>query len=276
VGGGIALRVIGKLALSGLHACIAAFQFLTRFPLPVRLNYTDAVFRRSIVFYPFVGAVIGLLLTLAGAGLRVWVPSFPAAVILLTLWVVMTGALHLDGLMDTADGILSHRPREQMLEIMKDSRVGAMGVIVCVLYLLLKVAFIMELIDGSWRHASVFFFCVPIWSRWFMTLSIVGWPYARTGTKGMGAFLRQVRLRHVIAGFAGAFVLTLGALWIFGFYGLSLWLYALGFPAVSGLLGWLMAQFLHRKLGGLTGDTYGAINELLEMLLLFGAMIVWN
>jgi cobalamin synthase len=145
-----------------------------------------------------------------------------------------------------------------------------------VLYLLLNVAFIMELIDGSWRHAAVFFFCVPVWSRWFMTVSIIGWPYARAGTKGMAAFLREVRLRHVIAGFAGAFVLTLGALWIFGFYGLSLWLYALGFPLISGVLGWLMAQYLHHKLGGLTGDTYGAINELLEMLLLFGALIVWN
>jgi cobalamin 5'-phosphate synthase/cobalamin synthase len=157
------MRAFRALVLSWFHACIAAFQFLTRFPLPLKLDYTEPIFRRSVVFYPFVGVVIGLLLTLVGAGLRVWIPSFPAAVIVLSVWIAITGALHLDGLMDTADGVLSHRPREQMLEIMKDSRVGAMGVIVCVLYMLLKLSFIMELVDGSWNVAAVFFFCVGLW-----------------------------------------------------------------------------------------------------------------
>ena len=76
-------------------------------------------------------------------------PTMPAAVLLLAIWVVLTGGLHLDGLMDTADGILSHRPREQMLEIMKDSRVGAMGVIVCVLHLLLKFSLLYTLLDAE-------------------------------------------------------------------------------------------------------------------------------
>jgi cobalamin 5'-phosphate synthase/cobalamin synthase len=270
------MHAFRALVLSWLLACIAAFQFLTRFPLPVKMEYTDTIFRRSVVFYPFVGAVIGLIVTLAGAGLREWLPSFPAAVILLSLWIAITGALHLDGLMDTADGILSHRSREQMLEIMKDSRVGAMGVIVCVLYMLLKLSFIMELVDGTWRFAAVFFFCSPIWSRWFMGVAIVRWPYARAGTTGLGAYFRNVRLRHLLGSSIIAYMFTLGALWIFGFNGLELLLYSLGFPLVCGLLGWGIAQYLSLKLGGLTGDTYGALNELLEILLLFGALVLWN
>jgi cobalamin 5'-phosphate synthase/cobalamin synthase len=270
------MRAFRALVLSWFHACIAAFQFLTRFPLPLKLDYTELIFRRSVVFYPFVGVMIGLLLTLVGAGLREWIPSFPVAVIVLSLWIAITGALHLDGLMDTADGVLSHRSREQMLEIMKDSRVGAMGVIVCVLYMLLKLSFIMELVDGSWNVAAVFFICAPIWSRWFMVVAIVRWPYARTGTKGLGSYFQTVQLRHVILASLIAYLFTLGALWIFGFGGFTLLLYSLGFPMISGLLGWAMAQYLFRKLGGLTGDTYGALNELLEMFILFGALVLWN
>ena len=87
------------------------------------------------------------------------------------------------GLMDTADGILSHRPREQMLEIMKDSRVGAMGVIVCVLHLLLKFSLLYTLLDtehvGERGSLLVLLAIVPIWSRWFMVAAIKNWPYAR-------------------------------------------------------------------------------------------------
>jgi adenosylcobinamide-GDP ribazoletransferase len=270
------MHAFRALVISWLLACVAAFQFLTRFPLPVKMDYTDTLFRRSVVFYPFVGAVIGLIITLAGVGLREWLPSFPASIILLCLWIAISGALHLDGLLDTADGVLSHRPREQMLEIMKDSRVGAMGVIVCVLYMLLKISFIMELVDGSWRFAAVFFFCTPIWSRWFMGVAIVRWPYARADSKGLGGYFRNVRLRHIVGSSLIAYFFTLGALWIFGFSGLELFLYSIGFPLICGLLGWCIAHYFAKKLGGLTGDTYGALNELLEVLLLFGALILWN
>lgn len=276
MGGGIALLAFRSKVTAWRNACIAAFQFLTRFPLPLRIDYTDQVFRRSVVFYPFVGAVIGLLLTLVAAGLRLWLPGFPAAAILLSLWIMLTGALHLDGLMDTADGILSHRSREKMLEIMRDSRVGAMGVIVCVLYLLLKLSFIMELLDGTWDQAAVFFCCIPIWSRWFTVLSIIGWPYAREGSTGMGGYFRSVRFRHFLGATLIAAIFTLGALWLTGFGGYRLMLYFLGFPLICGLLGWGIAKYLHQKLGGLTGDTYGAINELLELFMLFAVLIIWN
>jgi adenosylcobinamide-GDP ribazoletransferase len=270
------MHAFRALVLSWMLPCLAAFQFLTRFPLPVKMMYTDKLFRKSVVFYPFVGAVIGLIITLTGAGLREWLPSFPASVILLSLWIAITGGQHLNGLMHTADGVLSHRPREQMLEIMKDSRVGAMGVIVCVLYMLLKLSFIMELVDGSWRFAAVFFFCTPIWSRWFMGGAIVRWPYIRAGSSDLGSFYRNVRPMHLLGSTLIAYSLTLGALWIFGFGGIELFSYSIGLPLVTGLLGWCTANYLVRKLGGLTRSTYGALNEFLEMILLFGALILWN
>ncbi|NOU75162.1 adenosylcobinamide-GDP ribazoletransferase [Paenibacillus sp. LMG 31458] len=269
--------------LDWLRACIAAFQFLTRLPIPVQIDYTDRVFQRSVIFYPLAGFVIGLLLLLADEGLSLVLPAMPAAVLLLGFWVVLTGGLHLDGLMDTADGILSHRPREQMLEIMKDSRVGAMGVIVCVLHLLLKFSLLYTLL-GTGGMGGVYFLLaiVPIWSRWFMVAAIQGWPYARQSS-GLGSFFRGVTKWHVtmsglVALFATTLLVAVFSTWLADpsvisfslIYDLTI---IFSFAIGTSLIGWLLATYISRKLGGLTGDTYGALNELLETLLLLGITI---
>lgn len=257
-------------ALKGWSAAVAAaFQFLSRFPVPVRLNYTEELFRRSTVGYPLVGLAIGLTVLGAAWLLAGILPPGPAAAIVLAVWVALTGGLHLDGLMDTADGILSHRPREKMLEIMKDSRVGAMGVLACALVLLLKWSLLTELV-GRWPAAWLLPL-VPVWSRWYMVAAIASWPYARQGQEGgMGGWFRSVRLRHTTA--AGILALLLSAAVV------------ATIPAAEGRLvaaqtafwmvltcavvGNRMSAYIHRKLGGLTGDTYGAMNELLETLLM--------
>jgi adenosylcobinamide-GDP ribazoletransferase len=264
-------------------ALLAAFQFLTRLPIPARFEYTETICRRSVIFYPLVGAVIGLLLSLAGAGLLHIVPVLPAACFLLVIWVGLTGGLHLDGLMDTADGILSHRPREQMLEIMKDSRVGAMGVIVCVLQLLLKFALLYSLLSSRiWPSASILLVIVPIWSRWFMTVGIQVWPYARRES-GMGSFYQGVGRKHVYAGLVLGIVLTAAMIWAGSqiadipnewpdLQG-PVWLYIAAFPLLTFCCGYGIAAYLAHKLGGLTGDTYGALNELLETVLLLAVIL---
>lgn len=175
-----------KLWLFGL---ITAVQFLTRLPLPVRIEWTPAVLRRSLAFYPVVGMILGLLLTGSGWVLEKTLPPLPAAALLLCLWIGLTGALHLDGLMDTADGLLSHRSRERMLEIMKDSRVGAMGVIVCVAVLLLKWSVMVPLLTDGALTGSWILLLVPVWSRTFMAAAVALWPYARSGG-GLGGFLK--------------------------------------------------------------------------------------
>ncbi|MDQ0917224.1 adenosylcobinamide-GDP ribazoletransferase [Paenibacillus sp. V4I5] len=269
--------------LDWLRACIAAFQFLTRLPIPVQIDYTDRVFQRSVIFYPLAGFVIGLLLLLAGEGLSLVLPAMPAGVLLLGFWVVLTGGLHLDGLMDTADGILSHRPREQMLEIMKDSRVGAMGVIVCVLHLLLKFSLLYTLLGtGGMGRVCFLLAIVPIWSRWFMVAAIQGWLYARRDS-GLGSFFRGVTKWHVImsalvALFTTTLIVALFSTWLadshvitFSLtYGITI---IFSFAIGTILTGWILATYISRKLGGLTGDTYGALNELLETLLLLGITI---
>jgi adenosylcobinamide-GDP ribazoletransferase len=270
------MRAFVHAAVGWLQTVLAAFQFLTRLPIPIQLPYTETICRRSVVFYPLVGIVIGLLLSFAGAGLRHVLPALPASVLLLGLWIALTGGLHLDGLMDTADGILSHRPREQMLEIMKDSRVGAMGVIVCVLQLLLKFALLSTLFAAdSWKAASMLFVLVPVWSRWFIVIAIAGWPYARTES-GLGSFFKNVHKGHVmlsmLLGLAVTYIIVriggaayqLPSSWFF----MQPWLYTLVFLVVTSIVGGGIAAYMSRKLGGLTGDTYGALNEILETVLL--------
>ncbi|WNR43590.1 adenosylcobinamide-GDP ribazoletransferase [Paenibacillus roseipurpureus] len=260
-----------RIGLDWLRAGLAAFQFLTRLPLPFQIDYTERVFQRSTVWYPLVGFVIGVLLQLAGVGVAYAVPAMPGAVLLLGLWVVLTGGLHLDGLMDTADGILSHRPREQMLEIMKDSRVGAMGVIVCVLQLMLKCSLLYTMLDTakSGQHSQLLLVAiVPIWSRWFMVAAIRHWPYARPSS-GLGSLFRGVTGGYVVTSLLLALIATMLYMLALGSDNAALWSTVLGFLAVTLLCGIGLAAYISSKLGGLTGDTYGALNELIETALLF-------
>lgn len=262
--------------LDWLRACIAAFQFLTRLPIPVQIDYTERVFQRSSIFYPLVGSVIGLLLLLAGEGLSHVLPTMPAAILLLTIWVTLTGGLHLDGLMDTADGILSHRPREQMLEIMKDSRVGAMGVIVCVLHLLLKFSLLHTMLDTNHARGQgsllLLLAIVPIWSRWFMVAAIRMWPYARPNS-GLGSLFRGVNGKHVTVSLLVALLTTTLCICTAKPTPLPSWSIVLGFMTITTLVGSGIAAYISSKLGGLTGDTYGALNELLETVLLLAVII---
>ncbi|OCT10620.1 cobalamin 5'-phosphate synthase [Paenibacillus pectinilyticus] len=260
-----------------LRACIAAFQFLTRLPIPVQIDYTERVFQRSAVFYPFVGFVIGLLLLLSAEGLSYILPPMPAAILVLAIWVVLTGGLHLDGLMDTADGILSHRSREQMLEIMKDSRVGAMGVIVCVLHLFLKFSLLYTLLDrqqnGEGSSLLLLLAVIPIWSRWFMVAAIKHWPYARPNS-GLGSLFRGVQTGHVVISLLVALLTTTLFIYTSNTTFLPNWSLILGFAAITILAGASMASYISSKLGGLTGDTYGALNELLESVLLIAIILI--
>lgn len=258
-----------------MHPIGAAFQLLSRFPVPVAIPYEEKVLRRSVVCYPLVGLGIGLALTGAGWVLGLLLPPVPAAAILTALWFALTGGIHLDGLMDTADGILSHRSREEMLAIMKDSRVGAMGAAVCVLHLLVKFALLEGLLETGWREAAGLLPAAAVWSRWVMAASVAWWPYARSGG-GMGAMLSGFGGRQLVPCSMLAAVLSTAAGAVLGFGGAGLLeggltALALGVPALG--FGSLVASRLAGKLGGLTGDTYGAVNELTESALLLAILL---
>ncbi|GAB6988266.1 adenosylcobinamide-GDP ribazoletransferase [Paenibacillus pini] len=266
----------------GWQAAAAAFQFLSRFPVKANLDYTPALFQQSTRFYPLVGAAIGLCIGIIAAGTTYVLPAAPAAVLVLIVWVILTGGLHLDGWMDTADGLLSYRSRERMLEIMKDSRVGAMGVIACVLLLMLKGTLIYSLLSSSRNGVlpTLLLILPPIWSRWFMIHAMAGYPMAR-GKEGLaGANFNGISKKHTVRAFRMAAVLTLVITVLMPFLGIhdSSWLQSvvawLGLPILAWLSGTWAARQMSNKLGGLTGDTYGALNEGIETVLLLFIVVL--
>ncbi|BCG58561.1 adenosylcobinamide-GDP ribazoletransferase [Paenibacillus sp. URB8-2] len=251
-----------------LISLIVAFQFLTRLPIPVQVEYTKRYVSRSVLFYPVVGFVIGFILYLALVVLSSGSAPLDAAVLLL-IWTLLTGGLHLDGLMDAADGLGSHRPREQMLAIMKDSRVGAMGVLAAFFVLLVKWASLWTLLDRL-RQGSIsgsmllcLLLTIPAVSRGAMVAAIVRRPYIG-GEQGMGGLFQEARAGYL----AGALLLLLFPVILWPSFG---WILLFGIQAAAA---WLLVRHFVRRLGGLTGDTYGALNELVETAGLLAAVYI--
>lgn len=236
-----------------------ALSFLTRIPVP-RVPYSEADWHKSPAYYPAVGLILGLLLWGAAWVLPLLFSGWVCAVLLLVVWVYLTGGLHLDGWMDLADGLGSNRPKERALEIMKDSRVGAMGVLAAFLLLLVKLVCISDvLVEG---HLALFIL-PPVIARFVLICAVWFWPYISKNGIGQG-------LRGGLSGLVlimGLVLVCLVAWWVDQISGLII----LGGALVLGF-GWI--HRVYRKLGGLTGDCYGAGVEWTEVMVLLMILLV--
>jgi adenosylcobinamide-GDP ribazoletransferase len=239
---------------------ILALQFLTAVPVPIVVPAEPKQLGWSLAFFPAVGALLGLALAALDWGLLRVLPLPVATALLLVAATLITGALHLDGLMDTCDGVLGGRTRERRLEIMRDSRVGAFGALAGALQVLLKYAALVSLPAGARGPALVLSFSA---GRWAMAAATWAFPYARP--EGLGtSFKAGVSAPPVLV----ATVCVAGVAWVtWGAAGMAL----LGGVAVIALLG---ATYLSGRLGGLTGDCYGALNEVVESVALVGLVAV--
>lgn len=233
---------------------LAAFQFLTTFPAIVRRSFTAGELGRAVGFFPLVGLALGGVFYGLVSGLRLAFPLPVTAIFILAAWLLLTRALHFDGFLDTCDGLFGGYTPERRLEIMRDSRVGAFGVAGGGLLLLAKYATILSL-----PHLSGLLLA-PVFGRWVLSMAIFAYPYARD--KGMGRDMKDnVRWPQVIL----ATIITILAAWLF-----ARWTGLLAL-ALAGIVLWLGASFILRRIPGLTGDSYGALCELVELatLLLF-------
>lgn len=234
--------------------------FLTVIPVPhVALSPTTT--GRSLVLFPLIGALLGGLLGMVGIWLDPLLPAGPIAVLLLAASALITGGLHLDGLMDTADGLGGGRSPEQRLAIMRDSRVGAFGALAGCLVLLGQFACLSEL-SGLSRFIALV--VAGTMSRWAIVLALAFFPAARRS--GLGATFQQGATRTVA--FVSTLIVVLGAL-----ASGQLGIVAL---AASGGVALVCGQMLTRRLGGLSGDSYGAIAVITETVVLFIAVALVN
>ena len=261
-------------------------SFMTRIPMP-KIDYDEEKLGKSMKLFPLVGVVIGFILlffsivfsyVLSNLSFSAFLPIIILVVILTDL--ISTGALHLDGLADTFDGIFSYRSKHKMLEIMKDSRLGSNGALALILYFLIKFVLLYSLFIEDQGEASFVILTYPVVARLCSVISCASAPYARGS--GMGkTFVDNTKASGVII-----------ALLITVVYS-SAMLYHITFPhalpsdlvirklgvnlliiAILGLFAFSFSKLIERKIGGITGDTLGALLEISSLVYIFLVIVV--
>jgi adenosylcobinamide-GDP ribazoletransferase len=235
-----------------MKALLAALRFLTVLPIPGGWGTAEADLARSVPWFTVVGLLLGAVAAAVACGLSAFAPPMPAAALLVVVLLSFSGCLHLDGLADTADGFLSSRLRERVLEIMRDSRTGAMGVIAIVCVLLVKFASLASLPPNLLWPAALL---MPVAGRMAIVIQMALLPYARPGGLANVFYGRRPRWSAIVA----AAVLAALAYAVLESRGLVVWA-----ACVAATLAF--AAYAYRKLGGATGDTFGAVCEIVEVV----------
>lgn len=235
-----------------MRELLVAFQFLSIFPAVIRSPFTEKELGRSVGYYPLVGLAIGGVLFGVMNGITLFFSIPVSAAVVLVLWVVITRAIHLDGFLDTCDGLFGGFTPEKRLLIMRDSRVGAFalvggGVLLITMF---------SAIESS-KNMVGSLLLAPVFGRWALSFALVAFPYARP--EGMGRVLKNnSHLSQLLL----ASLTTLIIAW---FLGKWLGLIVFGLVLIISLL-WL--RYVLRLIPGLTGDIYGATCVLVEIFVL--------
>jgi adenosylcobinamide-GDP ribazoletransferase len=243
-----------------LRALSVAVAFLTVLPTPVVLPASPREDGLSFACFPLVGLLLGVLLGLLCLAVQAWPPLLAAAIVL-AAWTGLTGALHVDGLVDSADAWLGGiGDRERTLAIMQDPHCGSAGLVTAVLVLLVKFAALVSLVEhGAWTALIA----IPVLSRAAMVGLFLVTPYVRPrgimhdkiGRAPRGAVLTvtlaSVAVATFVLGHAAAATMLAG-----------------------GAAAWLLRLAMLKRLGGTTGDTAGALVELVEVVMLVAVAVL--
>ena len=241
-----------------MNRFLAALQFLTIISIPWRREAKVEEVGRSTGYFPVIGLIIGLILAGLNWLFSLILPSAVANALLIVSLVILTGALHLDGFVDTCDGIAGHKTVENRWRVMHDSRVGGFGIVGVVLLLLVKYVSLSSIPEPLLLTTLVL---MPVLSRWAMAYAIFVYPYARPS--GLGKAFKQgtswprFTLATIITVAVVAILAQLNGLAIM----FLIWVITVA-----------MAAYFKSKFSGLTGDNYGAINEVAEV----GVLILLN
>jgi adenosylcobinamide-GDP ribazoletransferase len=227
---------------------VAALQFLTLFPWPKRITHSAEEVGQAVPFFPVIGVVLGGILVLVNALLQPFAGSGLLSVALVTILALLTRGFHLDGLADTFDGLGAGGDRERVLGIMDDSRTGVFGLLAVVLVIFFKVYAIESMGNDRWRSLLI----APVLGRWAMVLLA---HRSQAAKEGLGSTLiGHMQTKHFFSATAITLILSAAAGQVAGIV-LMAWV---------ALLTTVSKYYLHRRLGGVTGDTCGAIGELSE------------
>lgn len=264
-------------------------SFMTRIPMP-KIDYDEEKLGKSMKYFPAVGVIVGIILlffcivftfVFKNLNYSTVLPLMIIVVILTDL--ITTGGLHLDGLADTFDGIFSYRSKHKMLEIMKDSRLGSNGALALILYFLIKFVLLYSLLIENQGGTIFAILTYPVVARLCSVISCASSPYARGS--GMGkTFVDNTKTKEVIIA-ALITVVYSGAILFYMIgsrfnYSLPLDFLMKSFSinlliiAVLGLFAYAFSKLIERKIGGITGDTLGALLEISSLVYLFLVIVV--
>lgn len=244
-----------------MHSFLIALQFLTIFPVRPKSSPSAQDLSSSARYFPLVGLIIGAhLVIINDFCTHLFSPLLVNTIIIITLSLI-TGGLHLDGFVDTMDGILSgKKEKEEILKIMRDSRIGSMGMISLFFLLILKISLLGEI--DCFKNS--FLFILPVFSRWSMVISFTLFPYARKDD-GLGKLFTSATktdliLSTIICLFLGILILKIRGIIII---------------IITLITTYASSSYLKKKIGGITGDTLGAINEINELVILVTFLLIF-
>ncbi|TCO66322.1 adenosylcobinamide-GDP ribazoletransferase [Caldanaerobacter subterraneus] len=237
-----------------LKALILSIQFMTGIPIPINIDVKEDKIYKIASYFPVVGLLIGGILYIAYLLLKDLFSREIVMTFLVAFSYILTRGMHIDGLADTFDGLFSNKDREKIIEIMKDSRLGTNGVLALVFMVILKILFLSDIRQSLLFSALL---VSPVIARLSVVFSIAISKSARGG-KGLGglllerAGLREFVIALLISTIAGYFVMPLKDLAL-------LYVISLSFT-------YLISKYISKKIGGMTGDTLGAVNEFVELI----------
>ncbi|MCX6075430.1 MAG: adenosylcobinamide-GDP ribazoletransferase [Campylobacterales bacterium] len=232
-----------------------AVSMLTTLPFFRVHDFSKGINGYAVMFYPLVGFILGTILWGMHELLNPYISHAHLGVIIFGMWIFLTGALHLDGLSDTIDGI--YAPKERALQVMKEPHIGAMGMIFTATFLIVK---------ASTLWVFDVFYLLPLvlmLSRFNTVLAIYLYPYV--SPNGMSSFAKN-ELRKVQVLAATFYVI------IFGMWALGSWSFVLMFANVLVLF--VIKLYFVKRYGGFTGDIYGFTIEITELILLNSILII--
>ncbi len=264
-------------------------SFMTRIPMP-KIDYDEEKLGKSMKLFPLVGVVIGFILlffsivfsyVLSNLSFSAFLPIIILVVILTDL--ISTGALHLDGLADTFDGIFSYRSKHKMLEIMKDSRLGSNGALALILYFLIKFVLLYSLLMEDQGETVFAVLTYPVVARLCSVISCASAPYARGS--GMGkTFVDNTKTSGVVIAtlvtvvYSGAVLFYMMGSQFNYFLPLDNFMKSFAVNlliiVILGLFAYAFSKLIERKIGGITGDTLGALLEISSLVYLFLIIVV--
>ncbi|WP_300329575.1 adenosylcobinamide-GDP ribazoletransferase [Fusobacterium sp.] len=267
-----------------MNGLVLLFKFMTRLPIPMEPKFDSEEMGKSMKFFPVIGMVIGIILYLFYILLGRFIHSpYILAGTLVLIEIAITGAMHLDGLSDTFDGIFSYRSKQKMLEIMKDSRIGANGAIALIMYFILKVLLLAgieteyafdlgNIFSGNFqmRGMGLALLIMPVIARANSVLNCGLVQYAKASGSAKDLVDQTDRKAVTLSIFISLIYCLVVQVLLFRSYNP---IYIVNIVFVTHVLGAYFAKLMERKIGGITGDTLGAVLELSQIVVLFGVYI---